>query len=218
MFVKLILFVYIATLLFSCDSMHKLPYSEDENNSPKSKIFVLKCNDLELYPSVDNSYIKPNSFNNWTNFINCLRDSISINNIKYEKTYVDLINLDLDLRDRNWHFAELICNIRLRGDFVFKNLLNNSNKYFCYEDRSIVDSGDTKSIHSHFYKAYTSMIRSIEGMQVDDYLQNNISHTLEIQLKREKDKCDELLYKEYYEVIKKAYTEGKIVLKDYGEE
>ncbi|MFM2395238.1 MAG: hypothetical protein RLZZ546_3221, partial [Bacteroidota bacterium] len=43
------------------------------------------------------------------------------------------------------------------------------------------------------------------------------SHTIEIHLKREKDKCQETLYKEYYEVIKQAYEKGLIKLKDYGE-
>jgi hypothetical protein len=54
-------------------------------------------------------------------------------------------------------------------------------------------------------------------LSVEEYLQKNISHTIEIQLKREQDKCQEKLNKEYYEVIKRAYEKGLVVLKDYGE-
>jgi hypothetical protein len=61
----------------------------------------------------------------------------------------------------------------------------------------------------------------LASMATNHGRQNSIHQTLHppflrfLALKDYHDKCRESLNKDYYEVIKKAYAKGKIVLKDY---
>jgi hypothetical protein len=200
---------------------------------------IIHCNGSKQFLAINNNSHKKGSL--LESQINCMIKNIKEGNKESLKDYLNIVkniyrinpflnnktNQSVMQNDINGAFdaykvSRLILENDLKGEIIFKTLLENSNYFGCYKIYGLTceDPSCFSVVCSHqiFFDKYISMIRSIEGISVDDYLQNNISHTLEIQLKREKDKCDELLYKEYYEVVKKAYAEGKIVLKDYGEE
>lgn len=141
---------------------------------------------------------------------------------------VDLNN-DKEIGYNKHCVTKLILNQKWRGEEIFKKIIDMGNVHGCYREYGLncgdlIKKEDRKncynivSVHFPFFTAYTSMIRSIDGMSVEDYLQKKISHTIEIQLQREKDKCQESLYREYYIVIKEAYEKGLVVLKEYGED
>jgi hypothetical protein len=106
---------------------------------------------------------------------------------------------------------------KFRGRLLFNHLFKLAGKVFdC--GRDIDGEYDGSNNHYTYELFYHEMIRSIDGMAVEKFLEKRVPFNIDRQLKSEEDKCRETLYKEYYEVIKKAYAEGKIVLKDYGEE
>jgi hypothetical protein len=62
------------------------------------------------------------------------------------------------------------------------------------------------------------MIRNIDGLSVEEYLDSEVPYTPDRRRQDEKDTCQESLYKDYYNAIKTAYEKGLIKLKDYGEQ
>jgi hypothetical protein len=170
----------------------------------------LTCRSKILSPQKSNLY-------DWMTFISCLSDSLASGNQKYEKTYAQLLNSKVDFTT-DWQKAESMLNTKLRGPFIFKNLIANSDIFYCYEDYTLNENGKTEPIHKLFFDAYTSMIRSIDGMSVQEYLDKMNPYTMSKREQRFKDKCGESEYKKNYEVIKQAYEKGLIKLKDYGEE
>jgi hypothetical protein len=218
-------FIYIIIVLSvflpSCSSFNRtLKENQASGNSKENQGIegqighhkILKCKNTQLDPFNQNTYY-------WMNFMDCLKDSLTSKNQSYEEKYLNLLKVKVDFaRENEWQKAEVMLSVPLRGDFIFKNLLSYSNIFYCYKDRTLQETGQIRSIHKFYFDTYTSMIRSIDGMQVEDYLEKVVPYTYDVALKDETEKCKQSRYKQKYEIIKKAYAEGKIVLKDYGED
>jgi hypothetical protein len=186
-----------------------------KNNNAKDHLGqykILKCKDIHFDPIKENTYY-------WMNFINCLKDSLITNNKFYEEKYVELLESKINFQLENeWQKAEVMFRVTLRGEYLFKKLLANSNVFYCYKDRSIRESGQIQSIHKFYFNSYTSMIRNIDGLSVEEYLLKVNPNTSEKLEQHFKDKCQETEYRNNYNAIKAAYEKGLVVLKDYGED
>jgi hypothetical protein len=106
---------------------------------------------------------------------------------------------------------------KFRGKLLFNHLFKIAGKVF---DCGIDFDGEYDGSNNHFTFElfYHEMIRSIDGISVQEYLDKMNPNTNEKLEQHYKDKCRESEYRKNYDVIKKAYAEGKIVLKDYGEQ
>lgn len=198
-------------LIVHCNGVEKLSL----NNNYESNLILnrqIKClrekvNNRDTQAIADVIHI----FDNIKNINPFLRDKVDLKNNIYradEKTYI----------------TSIILGGKWRGGEIFNSLLKNGNVFGCYRvgDPLCCDPHPNcysiVSCQKLFFEPYTSMIRSIDGISVEKYLEKNVPYTYERALKDENDKCSESLYKDYYNAIKEAYEKGHVVLKDYGED
>jgi hypothetical protein len=205
------------SIMITCDGIkQKLKMENDLNNNN-----LLQRQITCLCKAVNEKNLK--SINEFLNILNNIK---SINPFLSNK--IDMENDKEIGYDKN-SMTTIILDQKWRGEEIFKKLIEIGDVFGCYRESGLncgdlIEEEDRRNcygvvpVHNIFFNSYTSMIRNIDGLSVEEYLQKNISHTLEIQLKREKDICQETLYKEYYEVIKQAYEKGLVALKDYGED
>ncbi|MBK9736295.1 MAG: hypothetical protein IPO92_15570 [Saprospiraceae bacterium] len=199
--------------IISCKNDRDVNSLSQKYNGNSQDIKLLKCKSISYNPIEENS-------NKLASLLICLSDSLGIGNPYYIDRYIDVLNSKIDFV-KNWDQTSMILNSKPRGEKVFKALINVANIFECYNDFTLSEDGHSfgrYSIHSFFFKAYTSMIISIDGMSVDRYLEINVPYTPDRRRQEDKDKCQESLYRDYYNAIIKANKEGKIVLKKYGEE
>jgi hypothetical protein len=134
-------------------------------------------------------------------------DEVCIEKIKYEMPYYMSRN-STDPRDNIFR--------KFRGKSLFNQILKIGNDFSCSTDADGYNSGSNGHLfYSHFYY---EMIKSIDGITVEEYLEQVVPYNDDAFSQQQKDKCDETRSRKKYNAIKSAYAEGKIVLKDYGEE
>ena len=199
--------------IISCKNDRDVNSLSQKYNGNSQDIKLLKCKSISYNPIEENS-------NKLASLLICLSDSLGIGNPYYIDRYIDVLNSKIDFV-KNWDQTSMILNSKPRGEKVFIALINVANIFECYNDFTLSEDGHSfgrYSIHSFFFKAYTSMIQSIDGITVDEYLQKVVPFNMDRQIKAEDDLCNESLDRDYYNAIVKAHKEGKIVLKKYGEE
>jgi hypothetical protein len=216
-FMCLLIFVYFfcscQSLKIRAEGNRQPEHSNDSISDNENEVEVggeLTCRNKILSPKKSELY-------DWMTFISCLSDSLASGNQKYEKTYAQLLNSKVDFTT-DWQKAESMLNTKLRGTYIFKNLMANSDIFYCYKDYTLNENGKTEPIHKLFFDAFTAMIRSIDSLSVQEYLDKNVPYDTAAWEQGYKDKCNETRYKNKYQVIKQAYEKGLIKLKDYGEE
>jgi hypothetical protein len=219
-FIKTILIVIVITLNFLCCKTH------DKVKQTKSKLEIVDNQKKSIFMNdslicnANTYYLAKCDIYQLMDLTSCLIDNMQTSDKVAHNDYIKLLDYPYHHQRDNMQIS-VIFRPDLRGEVVFKKVLEKGNLFDCYsEPNPLKNNGGfrTASIHEYIFSAYTSMIRSIDEMPVEDYLIKNDPGTTEKYEQHFKVKCDESSYRRRYEIIKKAFTEGKIVLKDYGEE
>jgi hypothetical protein len=219
-FINTILIVIVITLNFLCCKTH------DKVKQTKSKLEIVDNQKKSIFMNdslicnANTYYLAKCDIYRLMDLTSCLIDNMQTSDIVAQNDYIKLLDYPYHHQRDNMQIS-VIFRPDLRGEVMFKKVLEKGNLFDCYsEPNPLKDNGGyrTASIHEYIFSAYTSMIRSIDGMQVEDYLIKSDLGTTEKLEQYHKDKCLESYYKPRYEIVKKAYAEGKIVLKDHGEE
>jgi hypothetical protein len=215
------IYCLLMSMFCSCNFTKKMPQNIDQANNNRSKDAVHNSQNATQISCNGTTYnIDFKSYKEVESLMLCISDSIFIGNQSSINKYIAILNRYMDYED-NWFIFQHIIGTKARGNRCFEQILKKSNFFGCYHDYSLSENGNYQVIPYHliFYNQYASMIRSINGMTVQEYLNKNLIFTIEIQIKMEdEDKCQETLYKLYYNAIKEANLKGLIKLKDFGEE
>jgi hypothetical protein len=163
-------------------------------------------------------------------------DTIDVNVRPFIKTRCDTMSMDYRIcvtecayKGDKKCIENITCNMpyfmrinekyrtKFRGEKLFNHCIKISGKVFeCGRDFDGEIDGSNE--HHTYTLFYHEMIRTIDGLSVEKYLEREVPYTYERAIKDEEEKCKESRYREYYQTIKTAYEKGLVVLKDYGEE
>ncbi len=220
---KIIIFLLLM-INISCNSIKKTKtgkITENEskgikkvnsNVADKDSSLTIKCDGLTLKPNHDKM------INHWQSLLDCLKPKLINGDKEAEKAFIMLIKMDYNF-EKQIESLMIMMHAKPRGKPMFEDVLKNSDKFYCY--RPILYYSDDEragTVHTYYLQCYTSMIRTIDGTNVEKYLEKAVPYTYERRIQENNDKCQESLYKDYYTAIKTAYEKGLVVLKDYGED
>lgn len=152
--------------------------------------------------------------------VSCISHGIFTGIDSMEDKYIQILNCGIDWI-AEWESTSNLMYSKPRGKRLFEEVLKVGNNFKCFRDNYLSEDGKSaaiRPIHEFFFDCYTSMIRSIDGMSVKDYLEKNDPYTMAKLDQFHNDKCNESEYKRRYIIIKQAYEKGLVVLKEYGEE
>jgi hypothetical protein len=110
-------------------------------------------------------------------------------------------------------------NKRLRGDKIFKEILDKSKNFEFVNDYDGNLSYNT--VYSKYANVFSEMIESIDGISQYDYLNKHIYTKGKSELEAEElfsPKYIQILARLSWEIYKDAYDKGLIKLKDFGQE
>ena len=224
-----IIILKIIFFSFACKSTKTIPEMIKHNDNATSKIEnqVKQSNDSISCNGIIYKIDFCQEINN-SELLQCITSSIFIGDKNAIENYCKLLEgltscasyTDGVVTDEEWMNYQSIYFLKPRGNRAFECLLTFSNQFQCYDDYTLNEGSGphTRPIHFLFFQSYTSMIRSIDGMSVEEYLLKVNPNTSEKLEQHFKDKCQEIEYRNNYNAIKSAYEKGLVKLKDYGED
>jgi len=139
----------------------------------------------------------------------------------YESAYygdpVSIESLIINMNDNKEQvFFRTSSSWRMRGKRVFDLMLNLSNNYECDHNLGLDGRGGLPKIHYILNNVF-DMIENIEGLNVEDYITSKMPKDIYKLIEGENCSMD-TFYKMKWEILNLAWQEGKIKLKDFGQE
>jgi hypothetical protein len=104
---------------------------------------------------------------------------------------------------------------KMRGAKLFEKILELSNNYDCNHNLGLENEGGIAKF-TYVRKQFFDMVDSIDGYLIDDYILRNMPKSME--LWNDKNCSQDTISKLSWDIINQAWREGKIKLKDFGQE
>ncbi len=179
---------------------------QDSNSIISNNKLILFCNQDTGYFDKSKRILHDKGI-----LIYCLREKGFIGDTASVRQIATLISL---MQEPTGYF-----NRRLRGDLIFKEILNKSKNFEFVNDYDGNLSYST--VYSKYANVFADMIKSIDGISQYDYLNNHIYTKGKSELEAEElfsPKYIQILARLSWETYKEAYDKGLIKLKDFGQE